>query len=501
MSTEPNAWCRVLGIDVPRVESVVGAPDANTYALFLVALLERGEAMTLAEVAARLARAGVDSEERVLLSLKRCKPGRPPAYRDGDRYHLDPHDDELGLWVFRLGLRPPRVVPAPAAPVPDTPLPGDDVPLSWNELDEAWNDSNLISWSAVRVAVAVLDAQRAPMRPSAVVAAATERTRWHRLRENAHGFGRRGHAIAVTEDGSWALDEGATAAIAATRRAVREQVSLARRAAGTRPSAASIEEAVAASERERAVHAAQLANLSRAILVAYPVERPEVVALLDVEEHTIASFARAGFEELRARLATYDVLGAVGIRALLRALELAPGDRRLAELEPPQKTVQIDRRGRTLKLTTELLVSGSCGIARPFGDGDALPRYLAAGDTKKLRWRLEADVKSLYALYQYGRLHGGVRLRLGFLDELIPAPWLYRDEPSLHHLKRSALTMGIGLEVVVGNAPGWADPWARARTVNVEADDTGWHTTLVDQAGMVVHEADVQAARLTATLH
>ena len=56
----------------------------------------------------------------------------------------------------------------------------------------------------------------------------------------------------------------------------------------------------------------------------------------------------------------------------------------------------------------------------------------------KLRRRLEADAKSLLALNQYGRLHGAVRLRWGFLDEMLPAPWVHRDEPMLHDLMKQA---------------------------------------------------------------
>ena len=32
-----NRWCEVLGIDVPRVESVMDHRDANTYARLIVA--------------------------------------------------------------------------------------------------------------------------------------------------------------------------------------------------------------------------------------------------------------------------------------------------------------------------------------------------------------------------------------------------------------------------------------------------------------------------------
>jgi len=47
-------------------------------------------------------------------------------------------------------------------------------------------------------------------------------------------------------------------------------------------------------------------------------------------------------------LAGYEIIGAVDVRALLRTLNIDPGERRLAELGPPQKTRQLNRRGRTL---------------------------------------------------------------------------------------------------------------------------------------------------------
>ena len=78
-----------------------------------------------------------------------------------------------------------------------------------------------------------------------------------------------------------------------------------------------------------------------------------------------------------------------------RRHRLAPGDGRLAELGPSQKTKTLNRRGRTLKITTSLLVRGSCRISRPFGDEKVLHTYLRDGTSTKLRRRLEADAKSL----------------------------------------------------------------------------------------------------------
>ena len=84
--------------------------------------------------------------------------------------------------------------------------------------------------------------------------------------------------------------------------------------------------------------------------------------------------------------------------------------------------------------------------------------YLRTGAETKLRRRLEADAKSLYALYQYGRLHGCVGLCWRFLDEMLPAPWVHRDESTLYHLLKDAHQRGVPLEVVVGSAPGVGGP-------------------------------------------
>lgn len=374
-----NDWCKALGIERPDLSVTKGHREANTYALLLVALLERGEPMTLVEVATRFEEAGVAERSRALLSLRRCKPGRAPVYRDGDAYYLDPHDDELDLWAFRLGLRPPKV----------------------------------------------------------------------------------------------AVD----------------------------PDPALMEQRRREYEEKRAAHGAELARMSRALLVAFPPSRPQAAALLDVGEHHIRTFVGEELAHLPACLAAYDILGAIDVRGLLRRLDFDPGERRLAELGPPQKTRTLDKRGRTLKITATLLIQGSCGISRPFGDEKKLAGYLASGDATKLRRRLEADVKSLHALYEYGRLHGAVRLRWGFVDERIPAPWVHRDEPVLYHLLQSALAKNVPLEVVVGSAPGWSNPWSRTRLAYVERDANGWQTWLVDEDRMPIDEAEVQRARLSAEIH
>jgi hypothetical protein len=214
------------------------------------------------------------------------------------------------------------------------------------------------------------------------------------------------------------------------------------------------------------------------------------------ERRALTTLLGSAVTEIGETLAGYEIIAAVGVRALLRALAFDPGERRLAELGPPQKTKQIGRRGRTLAITTKLLVQGSCGVSRPFADEAVLSRYLRDGEETKFRGRLEADAKSLFALYQYGRLHGAVRLRWGFEEEMLPAPWDHRDEPVLYDLIRSAGKSGTPLEVVAGSAPGWEDPWARAQRVVVGEREPGYRAWLVDEEGLPIDSFDVQLARL-----
>jgi hypothetical protein len=184
------------------------------------------------------------------------------------------------------------------------------------------------------------------------------------------------------------------------------------------------------------------------------------------------------------------------VRPVLRALCVDAGDRRLAELGPPQKTKTLNTSGRTLKITESMLIRGSCGIARPLGDGDKLETYLRDGRSMQLRRRLEADAQSLFAFYHYGRLHGAVRLRWGILDEMIPAPWVHPDELRLYGLKLQALEGETMLEVVIGNAPEWAEPWERAQLCRVVRDSLGYGMMLVDDEGFAVDDRDVQLARI-----
>ena len=490
-----NPYCNALGIGIPKLEVAKDHRDANYYGLLIVVLLERGEPATLQQAAARFEEAGVAPAAQALASLKRCKPARAPIYRDGDRYALDPHDEQADLWAFRLGLLPPKAAPLPEDRPAEGPLPTVDAPLKTAHLEEAWRNGLSGNWSAQRVALCVLDAHGGAMKPQDVISFVSARSRWSPVSAKSADYWRRGSAIRVREDGRWELDPDHQA-LRSARHAVIDRIETRRSSALRHGDPAVIAANQERFERERAAHAEELGRMRRVLLHAFPAGTPQALVLVDVAERALDTFVGDEITRAVAKLAAYDIIAAIDVRTLLRTLRFDPETRRLGELGPPQRTRTIDGPGRTLKITTGLLVQCSCGIGRPFGDETKMREYLAAGELTKLRQRLEADARSLYAIYQYGRLHGTVRLRWGFLDERLPAPWVHRDEIKLRNLKDEARRRGVPLEIVVGSSPGWADPWSRLRRAHVVEEPDGWRSWLVDDTGSVIPEDEIQLARL-----
>jgi hypothetical protein len=247
---------------------------------------------------------------------------------------------------------------------------------------------------------------------------------------------------------------------------------------------------------ERRQQALAAARLRRAVLRVLPgAGAPGALTVLDSEARAIATMVGDEVTEAAAVLERFDLLAGTAVRDTLQALGLEPDRWRLVELGPPRKTRRLNRWGRVLRITPELLVGGTTGISRPLGAPQRMARYLAAGERTRLVRRLESDAKALHAFYRYGVLHGCVRLRWGFLDEALPVEWAQPGEPHLHEVLRGAQETGQALDVVVGAAPGWSEPWARARRVEIVSLDA-WHVTL-RAAGTTypVDQRDIQAVR------
>ena len=183
-------------------------------------------------------------------------------------------------------------------------------------------------------------------------------------------------------------------------------------------------------------------------------------SVLEPDGRTFEDFTSS--KDLAARLEQVEVILGIDPHGDLERMGIAPGERRLVDLSPPRKTVSLNRRGRTLRVTPELVLSSTLGLSRALGDPRKMVRDLMAGSAGKVFRRLQADLKALWRLYQYGCLHGEVRLEWGFLRECLGVGWNIGRLPCLYEVIEEAVKTGDLLEAVLGRtAPGWEDPWSR----------------------------------------
>ncbi len=497
MGTVHNLYCERLGLSIPRLEDVVGRKGVKLFHLMVVALLERGRPMGLADLAGRLRAAGIVAASGDLaLSLKKAWHGTEPVYRHADgNFGLNLSSSALERILWTAGLRAPRFAAPAPSPVPAPP--GDEIPLSKDELDAAFRDRFISGFSALRQAAAVLDALGCPATVEDVDAFLARLTR-HREALTADRVRYwRSALVAMDEDGRLTLNH-ASPDLGAMRRAIRNlarpvRVQRAREAQWAQIRAA--REAVLAEERRR--QASEASALRRAVLRAVPVHgNPQALALLDVGAHSTRTFIGDAIAAVQDALSGFDLLVGLQIRETLRGLRLDPDRWRLVDLKPPQKSRRINRAGRTVKITLELLIWSTAGIERPLGDPDKVVGYLARGEAGKLARRLESDVKALYAFYRYGVLHRGVRLRWGFLDEILGVDWAVPGDSHLYDILNRARQVGAAVDIVVGSAPGWADPWSRARRVEVVNIEPWVVTVRQGTAKVPIDRREIQAVRM-----
>lgn len=425
MASETNNYCLRLNLPVPRLEDFVGRRDLKLFDLMVVALLEHGAPLPVETLAAHVVAAGVESETGdMAYSLKKAWHGMEPVFRDSEgRFGLNFSAPELNRRLFHLGLKGRGIVQPCCAAEPSlasvpAPIP-DDVPLTEAEVRWAFAQSYLSNVSPLRQVAAVLDAVGKPMSVVDVEAYLLNLTpHRHPLREETISGWRKPYMHRDAEGRLW-LDRAAPE-VPAMRRAVRKLAAPGREQELRKEQWARNRE-VLAQEQERSRQAA--AGLRRVLLRVVPDKGPvAAAAMLDIGSRAIRTFVGDELAELRAELGAFDLAAALWVRDTLHALGVLDVDRfRLVDLKPPRKTRQLNRRGRTLAITPELLITSTTGISQPLGDPAKIAAYLASGDFAKLRRRLESDVKALFAFYQYGVSHGSLRLRWGFLDETCPS--------------------------------------------------------------------------------
>ncbi len=477
MTDSSNRYCQRLRIPVPTVESAAAQPEVNLFLLMVVALLEHGSPMSLDLVAARLERASLSRrlvKGDLRSAMRKAWHGRPPIVRDtDDRLALDLLFSDWWRLLLQIGSRPPRFVPPPKLEVR---LPPDEVPLSAEEVEAAFKDRWLWSCSAIRQAAAVLEAADAPLTLEEIDA------RLHQL--SSHGAGLRHESISswrsdlvVVEPAGTLRMNPASAAARAFRRDIRRMAGPRLRAAVERASFEAkrpgIDKAREAEERREMEDARATRRALVHIVPGHGLA--QAAALIDAQARSVRVFMGEDLPELGSILESFDLLTGLDLRPSLRALGLDPERWLLAEMRPTDRTHRPTDRIR-VPVTLDGIVRATTGARRAPAGPEEWQRLFDTGRRAAIEKRLATDAQTLFALYEYGVLHGGVRVRARTDDRLLPVSWGLRGDADVHSILDVAVRTWTPLDAVIGppveQAPrllseGLADPWSRAIRVDV----------------------------------
>ena len=225
-------------------------------------------------------------------------------------------------------------------------------------------------------------------------------------------------------------------------------------------------------------------------------EELAALTLLDVDQRTLETHYHETVFSVATKLNEYTVVIGLNPRSLMDELgikDVLPW--RLIDLAHHPKSKQINKRGRKLAITTELLITSSTGISKPLGDPIKMHHYWRDGKRTALTKRLESDAKSLFAFYSYGALQNSICLRWGFLSEGYLAEWGIPGEPSLYDFMRQKMVTAEPIEFVRGTAPGWSEPWSRGKTGVVKAINHRDVELQIDDEWVVIPREEFQAVR------
>lgn len=502
MTSRSNRYCTRLRIPVPDLDIVAAQPEANLYHLMIAALLERGGPMTLDDIVARVGRvrlpprlARADLRE----ALKKAWHGRPPVVHDTDgRLALDLLYDQW--WYVLAGMEPERRAPLPSPPPFTTPA--DDVPLSAEEVDGAFRNRGLGTCSPLRQAAAILEAAGQPLTLDEINARLEQLSRYaYAIREDTVASWRR-NLVIVDADGRLRINPNSDD-IAAFRRAIRQMASARLRAdAAAKWSEAERQRSPRLAEREqRKREEEEEARAARRALVhlAQGTDgRVMAIAVVDEATLTVETWVlpQADIADLLGR---YDVLAGVDLRPSLRALGLDPERWWLAELRPVDRTHRPDERrtGKAVPVTLDACLRATTGTRRGLTSAAQWTDMAGAGRSARLMARLVEEARVLFAFYQYGRLHNGVRVRARADDRwLLPVSWGMAGDAHLPAMVTAAERWWSPVDVVLGGPPDLGHSWQRARRLDIVEDD--WPTLVVREGDCVctINAHDVFAIRL-----
>jgi len=496
-----NRYCRRLRLAVPDLDTAVKSPDVTIAQLMALAVLEAGGPLTLEAVAERLQRLALPprlAAARNLSSLRKAWHGQPPLVRDAadGRFYLDllAHHDIRWLAYVAGSLGVPFTRPEPAV----FQLPPDSAPLSRAEVEAAFRDRTLYGYSSARRAAAMLEAAGGgPQSLDAINAGLTALSDYGAVIDERSVRLWKSDLVSVGSDRLLHLN-AASQDLPAMRRALRKMAaSRLRQQAETERARAWRDERKTVRDEEEQHAEEEARRVRRALVHIVTVDGlPRGAAVINARTRAQRVFLDTSIGDLPAHLDGFDFLAGVDIRSSLRALGLDPDRWWLAELRPTQRTFRPSEQ-RPVAVGLPAIVHATTGKRHVPADEASWERLLAGHSASRLASRLETEAQALFALYQFGALHGGVRVRRRPDERLLPVSWSLRGDPDFEACVRAAIRRWVPVDIVVGPATGLADPWAGASTVTIVERDL--HMLFVREGEDVraVDPADVHAIRLS----
>jgi hypothetical protein len=208
-------------------------------------------------------------------------------------------------------------------------------------------------------------------------------------------------------------------------------------------------------------------------------------------------FIGEAMSELPAHLEAFDFLAGVDLRPSLRSIGLNPDRWWLAELRPTQRTLRPSDQG-AVAVSLSATVQATTGKRRIPADAKTWKPLLAARSTTRLAARLEGEAQALLALYEYGALHGGVRIRRRPGDRLLPVSWSLAGDSDFESFVSASARHWLPVEIVVGPSADLADPWPAAASVTIVERDRDVFFVREGDEVRALDPSDIRAIRLPA---
>ncbi len=197
-------------------------------------------------------------------------------------------------------------------------------------------------------------------------------------------------------------------------------------------------------------------------------------SILHLNEMSFQDFQPKDREHLLRSLEGLDIVIGLEPRLLYETLGIDAGPRKFVDLTPPFKERKLNRAGRRVHFGVSQALAMTVSSSQPLGDLQKLAEYREQGQWGKFFRRTQSDLKSLYQYYRYGVEHNYVRLRWGFLDELVGVSWNLGGEPGIYDILHRAHEHGTSVDVVLGGTPGFEDRFSRARPFWPGKFGIGW---------------------------